>query len=96
MKIKRHVTNASGQGLIEYLIIVALVAVATIGIVRVVGQNVSVQYANISRALGGQAYQLQAEKPEDRLYKKKDLGDFLQGAGGAASKNSTDNSQGAH
>ena len=78
--------NSRGQGLIEYLIIVALVAVATIGIVRVVGQNVSVQYANISRALGGQSYQLQSEKPEDKLYKKKDLSDFLQGAGSTDGK----------
>ena len=81
MKIKNQILNSKGQGLIEYLIIVALVAVATIGIVRVVGHNVSVQYANISRALGGQSYQLQAEKPEEKLYKKKDLSDFLQNSG---------------
>ena len=90
MKIKNQILNSKGQGLIEYLIIVALVAVATIGIVRVVGQNVSVQYANISRALGGQSYQLQAEKPEEKLYKKKDLSDFLQNSGaGTGQSNST-------
>ena len=89
MKIKNQILNSKGQGLIEYLIIVALVAVATIGIVRVVGQNVSVQYANISRALGGQSYQLQAEKPEEKLYKKKDLSDFLQNSGAGTNKNNS-------
>ncbi len=86
MKLKNLNPNNKGQGLIEYLIIVALIAVATIGIVRVVGQNVSVQYANISRALGGQSYQLQADKPEEKMYKKKDLGDFLQGSASAETK----------
>ena len=96
MNIKVSIANSKGQGLIEYLIIVALVAAATIGIVRVVGQNVSVQYANISRALGGQSYQLQSEKPEDKLYKKKDLGDFLQGAGSDSTKSNKAASPDAH
>ncbi len=86
MKMPFLIRNSKGQGLIEYLIIVALVAVATIGIVRVVGQNISVQYANISRALGGESYQLKAEKADEKLYKKKDLSDFLQNSGASSSK----------
>ncbi len=89
MKVSFLILNSKGQGLIEYLIIVALVAVATIGIVRVVGQNVSVQYANISRALGGESYQVKAEKADEKLYKKKDLSDFLQNAGAASGKKSS-------
>lgn len=73
--------NQKGQGLVEYLIIVSLVAVATISVIRVVGQNVSVQYANIAKALGGRDdRQLAAERVEDHMYKKKDLSDFLKGA----------------
>lgn len=93
MKLNFLILNSKGQGLIEYLIIVALVAVATIGIVRVVGQNVSVQYANISRALGGESYQVKAEKADEKLYKKKDLSDFLQNAGAASGKKSSGSSQ---
>ena len=96
MKLKNRILNNKGQGLIEYLIVVALIAVATIGIVRVVGQNVSVQYANISRALGGQSYQLQVEKPEDKMYKKKDLSDFLQGSGSSTSKNNSTGTTGTN
>ncbi len=67
--------------MVEYLIIVCLVAVGTIGIIRVVGQNVSVQYANIAKALGsGDDHQLEAAKIERQMYKKRDLGDFLQGS----------------
>ncbi len=73
--------NQNGQGMVEYLIIICLVAVGTIGIVRVVGQNVAVQYSNIAKALGsGDDRQFKAGRIEDHMYKKKDLGDFLHGA----------------
>lgn len=73
--------NNRGQGMVEYLIIVCLVAVGTIGIIRVVGQNVSVQYSNIAKALGsGDDRQYKAGKIDDHMYKKKDLSDFLQGS----------------
>lgn len=73
--------NNKGQGLIEYLIIVAIVAVGTMGIVRVVGANVSVQFANIAKSLGsGDDHQIQAQKIDDSMYSKKDLSSFLRGS----------------
>ncbi|MGZ3744805.1 MAG: Flp family type IVb pilin [Pseudobdellovibrionaceae bacterium] len=73
--------SESGQSLIEYLIIVAIVAIGTMSIVRVVGKNVSVQFANIAKALGsGDDSQLKAEKPDSKMYSKKDLSNFLDGA----------------
>lgn len=79
--MKKLSLNRRGQGLIEYLIIVALVAVGALGIMRVVGANVSVQFANIAKALGsGDDHQLQAQKIEGRMYSKKDLSNFLKGA----------------
>lgn len=77
----KKLKNKSGQSLIEYLIIVAIVAVGTMSIVRVVGKNVSVQFANIAKALGsGDDNQLKAEAINAKMYKKKDLGNFLEGA----------------
>jgi pilus assembly protein Flp/PilA len=74
--------SQKGQGMVEYLIIVCIVAVGTIGVVRVVGQNISVQYANIAKALGSgkDDNQYKAGNIEDYMYKKKDLNDFLQGS----------------
>lgn len=78
---KRILKNRNGQSLIEYLIIVAIVAVGTMSIVRVVGKNVSVQFANVAKALGsGDDNQLKAEKIDAKMYSKKDLGNFLDGA----------------
>lgn len=76
-----HHQNQKGQGLIEYLILVAVIAVATIGIVRVVGANVAIQFANVAKALGsGDDNQLKAEKIDANMYSKKDLSNFLNGA----------------
>lgn len=85
--------NSRGQGLIEYLILVALIAVGTMGIVRVVGANVSVQFANIAKALGsGDGQQLKAKSVDQSLYNKKDLGNFMSGA--KTSGNSSESSSG--
>ncbi|MCX7978362.1 MAG: hypothetical protein N2578_05105 [Bdellovibrionaceae bacterium] len=80
-------TNKKGQGLIEYLILVALIAVGTIGVVRVVGKNISVQFANVARALGTQKTEpLKAENPDESLYSKKDLSNFLRGSSSGANE----------
>jgi pilus assembly protein Flp/PilA len=73
--------NQKGQGLIEYLIIVALMAVATIGIVRVLGQTVSAKFATATYALQGTRKAVRVESVDDSLHKKKDLGNFMNGAG---------------
>lgn len=81
MQNKSFTLNRRGQGLIEYLIIVALVAVGALGIMRVVGSNVSVQFANIAKALGsGDDQQLKAQQIDSQMYSKKDLSNFLKGA----------------
>lgn len=75
--------NEKGQGLIEYLILVALMGVATIGIVRVLNQNVSSQFANVICGLqGGNCRKKQGERVEANDYRKKDLSDFLNGTRG--------------
>lgn len=73
--------NRKGQGLIEYLVLVCLIAVGSMAVIRVVGKNVRVQFANISRALGGEDQALQAEKVTSDDYSKRDFSDFMKGAG---------------
>lgn len=73
--------NQRGQGLIEYLIVVALMAVATIGIVRVMGQTVSAKFASATYALQGKKKSVKVDTVEESLYRRKDLGNFINGAG---------------
>ncbi len=79
--IKFPKLNNKGQGLIEYLIIVALVAVSAIAIMRVVGQNITIQYAKVSKALGAEVEgTLQNAKASESMYKKKSLKSFMNGS----------------
>lgn len=52
MKPIKNKAKQSGQGLVEYLIIVALVAVGGIGIMQIVGQSINVKFAEIASSLG--------------------------------------------
>jgi Flp pilus assembly pilin Flp len=76
-----RISNNQGQSLVEYLIIVALVAVATIGVVRVVGHNISANFVNISNALANNKSKAEMKNAGDQL-KKKNFGNFMDGATG--------------
>ncbi|HVK62511.1 MAG TPA: hypothetical protein VM432_13215 [Bdellovibrionales bacterium] len=78
--MSRTLRNQKGQGLIEYLIIVALMGVATMAIVRVMSQSVSARFTEISYVLKGDKKKVQTGPIDESLYKKKDLGDFLDGS----------------
>ncbi|MDE0151165.1 MAG: hypothetical protein OXK80_01535 [Bdellovibrionales bacterium] len=69
-----------GQGLIEYLILVALMAVATIGVVRVLNQTVKSRFANAIHALQGTSKRVKTDSVKGSDYKKSDLSDFMNGA----------------
>jgi Flp pilus assembly pilin Flp len=45
--------NHKGQGLTEYIIIVALVAIAGIGIVNIFGNQLRIQFDTIVKAMAG-------------------------------------------
>lgn len=51
MKFFQLRASQTGQGLVEYLVLTCLVAVAAISVVSVVGRNIREQYSNISRAI---------------------------------------------
>lgn len=77
----RSINNQRGQGLIEYLLLVALMAVASIAVIKVLQKTMNVQYANIIKGLQGDSGgKVQHEKIKNTHYKKKDLNDFMQGA----------------
>lgn len=65
-----------GQGLVEYLILVCLVAVASIAVVTVVGTNISELYAKISLSLGGEKDKVKLTRPEKATYRKRGMDDF--------------------
>jgi pilus assembly protein Flp/PilA len=70
-----------GQGLIEYLIIVAIMAVSTIGIVSIMGQTVKGKFASITSSLQGRTQKLGPTSVDANLYQKSDLGNFFENSG---------------
>ena len=80
-KIHRQVKGERGQGLVEYMIIVALMAVATMGVIRVLSQTTSVKFAQIIQSLQGRGASspIEYDRVEEQDFKKKDMSDFFHG-----------------
>ena len=53
MKLRRKLTNRKGQGMTEYIIIVALIAIAAIGVVTIFGDNIRALFGASVDALAG-------------------------------------------
>ena len=85
-KIKGALWNVRGQGLIEYLILVALMGVATIGIVRTLNQTVKSRFANSIYALQGRNQKAKTHNMRKEEYQRSDLSNFMSGASSSDKK----------
>lgn len=76
MSIKR--ANKKGQGMIEYIVLVALVAVAAIGITELLGQTVRVKLAEITSSMqeNGENIGKDLPKVEEKFVTRRGLSDF--------------------
>jgi Flp pilus assembly pilin Flp len=73
--------HQKGQSLVEYLVIVALVAVGGIGVMRVVGQSINVSFARVAKALGANASgKIENAEVRETNYSKKSLRNFMTGS----------------
>lgn len=73
--------NSKGQGLVEYVILVALIGVATMGLVRTLQHTVNVNLANTTEALAGRKEgKFKHETVSEDQVRKKDFTDFMNGA----------------
>jgi Flp pilus assembly pilin Flp len=68
-----------GQALTEYLILTALIAVASISIVQVMSSNLRRKMSTVSEAIRGEAREFEGIRAEERHYKIYDMGDFHKG-----------------
>lgn len=75
-----------GQGLIEYVILVALVGVATILMVRKLQNTINVNLANITHALQSNDKKRKEsfERVDEGDLRKRDFSDFMNGAASRA------------
>ena len=61
-EIKRALQQEAGQGMTEYIIIVALIAIAAIGVITIFGEQIRDLYGSSSAALSGQTAQQRQKK----------------------------------
>ena len=60
VKTRERIVRRSGQGLTEYIIIVALVAIAAIGLVNIFGNQLRHQFSTIVAAMSGSSVQVKS------------------------------------
>lgn len=76
----KPIKNYKGQSLIEYLIIVAVVAVGALSVMRVVGHSVNTKFATIAKALGANVEgTIETASITKSHYSKKSMRNFLGG-----------------
>lgn len=75
------VHNQKGQSLIEYVVLVALIGVASVGMVRLLQKSINVNIANIVHGLQSDGKAKESfERIEESDLRKKDFSDFMNGA----------------
>ena len=75
-KIRKLLKLKDGQGMTEYIIIVALIAIAAIGVVTLFGNNIRELFANSAEALTGATNVQNKGKKASTQMIKKDLKSF--------------------
>lgn len=78
-KPKNSNSKKRGQALSEYLILTALVGVASISVVQMLSKNLRSKMSEVSEAIRGHKKTYKGEAAEEKHYKTYDLGDFNQG-----------------
>ncbi len=69
-KLRKSIRDESGQGMTEYIIIVALIAIAAIGVISLFGDNIRALFGASADALAGN---------EDRTVNTNENGTALEG-----------------
>lgn len=72
--------NQKGQGLIEYLIIVALVGIAAVAATRSLQQSLNAKLTTVNYVIRGSTKKGKLEDVDKNAYEKKDFSSFMEGA----------------
>lgn len=82
MNKKAMLKKARGQGMTEYIIIVALIAIAAIGVITLFGDNIKALFGMSADALAGDTAVKKRTTYSNQKYEKKKMSDFAEGNSG--------------
>ncbi|MBI2893268.1 MAG: hypothetical protein HYY06_06920 [Deltaproteobacteria bacterium] len=78
-RLRKLLRDSRGQGMTEYIIIVALIAIAAIGVVTIFGDNIRDLFAGATNALSGEtAVKVDSEKARTSHTKSRTLKNFAE------------------
>lgn len=77
-----RIRNNRGQSLVEYLLLVALMAIGTISVLRTLNKTVEVNFANVASSLQGKGKVATHDKINKTDFQKRDMGNFMSGSSG--------------
>ena len=75
-KVRNALRDESGQGMTEYIIIVALIAIAAIGVITVFGDNVRRLFGASADALAGEVTDPNTQTVDQQAFERHDLTNF--------------------
>jgi len=77
-RFRKFARKQTGQGMTEYIIIVALIAIAAIAVIVLFGDNIRKQFGKAARAVGGHDTKTVGEtsKGKEDMWKHRTLEDF--------------------
>ena len=78
--MEKNKLNNRGQSLVEYLLLVALIGIASMAILRSLNDVVTSQFANVAHKLNGDERKARSQGIRASNYRKKDMSDFYSGA----------------
>lgn len=80
--MQKAIRNQRGQGLIEYLLLTALLAIGVTSVIRVMGGTIAGKFAQITKSIQGEnsGDAVTFEKIETRHFRKRDMSDFMRGS----------------
>jgi len=73
--------NKKGQGMIEYIILIAIIAVASLGIVKILGNTITKKMTQITYALQGKSARAKSvpmPEVEKKHYEERGMEDFYE------------------
>ena len=73
--------GTKGQALVEYLLLVALMVVASFGVIKLLNHSVRGKFVQVVDAIQGrESSRVKFDRPQKSDYRKKDMSDFMRGA----------------
>lgn len=80
--------NSKGQGMIEYIIIVAMIAISSLSVIRILSRSINLNLTRITDSLQGkETRSVKHTEVKSKHYSNRDLSNFFKGSSSKNTEN---------